>query len=122
MFRECSRNSFAAVAQAAFTATDFARQGGGPTLIESLTYRIRGHSRSDRNRYRTKEEIEGWRQRDPITLFEAELQSLGLISAAEIAAVRSEVEVEIAEGLEFARTSPVPALSGLTRDVYTDAA
>ena len=115
-------NSFADVATAAFAAAALARQGGGPTLIESKTYRIRGHSRSDRNRYRTKEEIEGWQRRDPITLFEAELRGLGLISDADIAALRVEVEAEIAEGLEYARTSPVPAVADLTRDVYTQAA
>ncbi len=115
-------NSFAEVAQAAFVATDRARRGDGPTLIESKTYRIRGHSRSDRNRYRTKEEIESWRQRDPIIAFEAELQGLGLISADEIAVVRAEVEAEIAEGLEYARTSPHPSADELTRDVYTQAA
>ena len=115
-------NSFADVANAAFAAADRARQGDGPTLIESKTYRIRGHSRSDRNRYRTKEEIESWQLRDPIVLFETELQSLGLISDAEIVALRAEVEAEIAEGLEYARTSPSPAVADLTRDVYTQAA
>ncbi len=57
-------NRFADVATAAFEATERARRGEGPTLIESKTYRIRGHSRSDRNRYRTKEEIEAWQGRD----------------------------------------------------------
>ena len=99
-----------------------ATAGEGPTLIESKTYRIRGHSRSDRNRYRTKEEIESWQQRDPIALFEAELRGFDLISAVEIEAVRAEVEAEIAEALEYARTSPAPALGDLTRDVYTEAA
>jgi acetoin:2,6-dichlorophenolindophenol oxidoreductase subunit alpha len=115
-------NRFAEVAEAAFAATERARQGGGPTLIESKTYRIRGHSRSDRNRYRTKEEIDSWQQRDPIVLFEAELQSYGLISEADIVAVRAEVEAEIAEGLEYARLSPSPSPDDLTRDVYTQAA
>ena len=115
-------NRFAAVADASFAAVERARRGEGPTLIESKTYRIRGHSRSDRNRYRTKEEIESWQLRDPITLFETELRDFGLILDADIVALRAEVEVEIAEGLEYARTSPAPAIADLTRDVYTQAA
>lgn len=115
-------NHFVSVADASFAAVERARAGEGPTLIESSTYRIRGHSRSDRNRYRTKEEIESWQQRDPIALFEAELRGYGLIDAAEIEAVRAEVETEIAEALDYARASPAPRLSDLTRDVYTDAA
>jgi pyruvate dehydrogenase E1 component alpha subunit len=115
-------NRFADVAEASFAAVERARAGGGPTLIESKTYRIRGHSRSDRNRYRSKEEIESWQFRDPITLLETELQSFGLLSEADIVAVRAEVEHEIAEAIEFARLSPSPALDQLTRDVYTEAA
>ena len=71
-------NDFAQVAQAAFDAVERARRGDGPSLIESKTYRIRGHSRSDRNRYRTKEEIDAWLARDPILAFERELARLRL--------------------------------------------
>ena len=113
-------NRFADVAAASFEATDRARNGGGPTLIESKTYRIRGHSRSDRNRYRTKEEIESWQARDPIGIFETELTDLGLITAEEIEKVRAEVEAEIAEGLEFAKSSPSPSPADVTRYVYTE--
>ena len=95
-------NVFAEVAGASFEAVERARKGEGPTLIECVTYRTRGHSRSDRNRYRTKEEIETWRTRDPIVLFEGELQSLGLLSKADIEKVRAEVEEEIKEGVAFA--------------------
>jgi len=114
-------NRLADVADASFAAVERARRGEGPTLIESKTYRIRGHSRSDRNRYRTKEEIESWQQRDPIELFETELQSFGLITADVVAAIRAEVTAEIAEGIEFARLSPAPSLDDVTRDVYTAA-
>ncbi len=114
-------NRVADVAEAAFAATARARAGDGPTLIESKTYRISGHSRSDRNRYRTKEEIETWRQRDPIMQFEAELQSFGLVMEAEVSSLRDEVEAEIAAALEYARESPSPEPSQLTRDVYSPA-
>ena len=112
-------NNFAEVAEASFEASERARRGEGPTLIECKTYRTRGHSRSDRNRYRTKEEIETWKARDPIGLFETEVEALGLLSAADIAAVRAEVEKEIADGVAFAEASPLPQVGDLLRDVYT---
>ena len=70
-------NIFSEVAEASHAAVERARAGEGPTLIECKTYRYRGHSKSDRNRYRTKEEIEDWMSnRDPIALFESELQGI----------------------------------------------
>ncbi|HHV68313.1 MAG TPA: pyruvate dehydrogenase (acetyl-transferring) E1 component subunit alpha, partial [Ochrobactrum intermedium] len=114
-------NNLSEVAEAVSEATERARRGDGPTLIENKTYRIRGHSKSDRNRYRTKEEIEHWQNdRDPIAHFEADLKAYGFINDAEIEAIRAEVEKEIAEAIEFARNSPAPDLTNLTRDVYTD--
>jgi len=112
-------NNFADVAEASFQAVERARAGDGPTLIECKTYRIRGHSRSDRNLYRTKEEIESWRKRDPIELLEAELEALGLASREQIEAIRAQVEVEIRKGVAFAEASPVPSAEDLLRDVYT---
>ena len=111
-------NTFADVAAASFEATDRARRGEGPTLIECKTYRTRGHSRSDRNRYRTKEEIETWLAKDPIGRFEAELTTLGFFEAAELEAIRADVEREIADGVAFAMASPSPPLSDVTRYVY----
>lgn len=112
-------NRFADVAEATYAAVERARAGGGPTLIESKTYRIRGHSRSDRNRYRTKEEIEAWTKRDPIGLYESELIELRLVAPEEVEAIRAGVETTIAEGIEFAKASPAPDVASLTRDVYT---
>ena len=113
-------NDFAAVAEASFLAVERAKRGDGPTLIESKTYRIRGHSRSDRNRYRTKEEIESWQARDPILAFEAELAALNLVSADDAAAIRAEVEAEITAAIAFAQASPSPSPSEVTRYVYTE--
>jgi pyruvate dehydrogenase E1 component alpha subunit len=113
-------NDFAAVAEASFIATERARRGEGPTLIESKTYRIRGHSRSDRNRYRTKEEIEAWQARDPIGRFASELTSLGLFATAELTAIRADVEREITEAIAFAQASPSPSTADVTRYVYAD--
>ena len=110
-------NRFADVAGAAFEAFDLARAGGGPSLIESKTYRIRGHSRSDRNRYRSKEEIEEWSRRDPIVHFETELMALGLLDHSDVDLIRREAEVEIAAALESAGQAADPDPACLLRDV-----
>ena len=116
-------NIFSEVAEASYKAVERARAGEGPTLIESKTYRHRGHSKSDRNRYRTKEEIEDWMSnRDPITLFENELREFGLIDDTGIEAIRSAVAQEIADGIEFAKASPSPHISETGNYVYTEQA
>ena len=112
-------NDFAAVAAATFTATDRARAGEGPSLIECKTYRTKGHSRSDRNRYRTREEIEAWRARDPIAAFEAELTALGLATSAEIEDIAAEAAREVETGVAFAEASPAPSPENLLENVYT---
>lgn len=114
-------NDFAAVAEASAQAVERARSGQGPSLLECLTYRHRGHSKSDRNRYRTKEEIDSWIARDPIGRFQETLRSQGLIDEAQIDALIASVEREIAEGIEFAKDSPAPELSSLTSFVYAKA-
>ncbi len=114
-------NVFAEVAEAAYGALRRARAGDGPSLIECKTYRIRGHSRSDRNRYRTKEEIEAWQRRDPITLFSDDLQRHGLLTAADIDALKTAAQSEVEQALAFAAESPAPAVADLTRYVYTEA-
>ena len=112
-------NSFADVAEASFLAVERARAGDGPTLIEAKTYRTRGHSRSDRNRYRTHEEIESWKQRDPIVAFESEIVALGFATSEQIAAIEDEIRVEMAAAIEFATASPAPHPADVTRDVYS---
>ncbi|HKI15163.1 MAG TPA: thiamine pyrophosphate-dependent dehydrogenase E1 component subunit alpha [Roseiarcus sp.] len=114
-------NSFADVAEASFQATERARAGEGPTLIEAKTYRTRGHSRSDRNRYRAREEIEAWKARDPIARLEAEIVALGLATEPRVAAIAAEVEKEMAEAVAAASASPWPAVADVARDVYSPA-
>lgn len=114
-------NNFSQVAEASTEAIARARAGEGPTLIESKTYRYRGHSKSDRNRYRTREEIEDWMtNRDPIAAFESELKEFGIIDDAGIEAIRADVKREIEAGIEFARTSPAPDVGDVARYVYTE--
>ncbi|WP_279482148.1 thiamine pyrophosphate-dependent dehydrogenase E1 component subunit alpha [Aureimonas sp. SK2] len=112
-------NSLSDVSEASVTAIERARRGEGPTLIECKTYRHRGHSKSDRNRYRTKEEIDDWISKDPIGRFEAELIQYGIVTDGEVEGIRADVEREIAEGIEFAKNSPSPDPSDATRFVYT---
>ena len=116
-------NIFSEVAEASHAAVERARAGKGPTLIESKTYRYRGHSKSDRNRYRTKEEIEDWiSNRDPIMLFEADLKEFGIIDDKGIEAIREAVRAEIEQGIEFAKASPSPDIRDLEQFVYTEPA
>jgi acetoin:2,6-dichlorophenolindophenol oxidoreductase subunit alpha len=107
------------VAEAVMRATVRARRGEGPSLLECKTYRIRGHSKSDRNRYRTKEEIEEWMARDPIGHFETDLEALGILSKDDVAAIRADAEAGIAAAIEFARNGTDPSPAEVTRDVYT---
>jgi pyruvate dehydrogenase E1 component alpha subunit len=116
-------NIFSEVAEASHRAVERARAGEGPTLIESKTYRHRGHSKSDRNRYRTKEVIEDWMSnRDPITLFENELQEFGIIDRTGVEAIRDAVRQEIADGIQFAKDSPSPDIRDVENYVYTEPA
>ena len=111
-------NNIADVSEAMAVATDRARRGDGPTLIECKTYRTRGHSRSDRNKYRTKEEIEEWKARDPIPHFENELLEMDIFVEADLEAVRANAKAEIEDGFNFARAGTDPTPDTLTRDVY----
>lgn len=115
-------NDFSAVTEAVDAAVAHARSGEGPTLIENVTYRWRGHSKSDRNRYRTKEEINEWMQRDPIVRMAKLLTDHKIMSESEIASLETEVEAEIAAAIEEAQTGPDPLISEATKYVYTEAA
>ena len=113
-------NDLPAVVSAARTGVERAREGAGPSLIECKTYRIRGHSKSDRNLYRTKEEIETWRAADPIARLESELRQSERFGADELADLQSAAQREIDAALEFAKASPDPDPAQLTRDVYAE--
>lgn len=114
-------NDFSAVAEASHTATERARAGKGPTLIEAVTYRWRGHSRSDRNRYRSKEEIDSWVERDPIERLAKLLTDHGIVDADAIDRIEASVAEEIESALTFARESPSPDPADVIRDVYAAA-
>lgn len=107
-----------AVHEAARRAVERARAGDGPTLLEALTYRFRGHSMQDPQYYRSKEEVEEYRKRDPITLFEAKLLADGLISEAELRQIEHQVQEEVDEAVRFAEESPFPDPSTLLDHLY----
>ena len=111
-------NDFSAVAEAVDRAVSRARGGDGPSLIESLTYRWRGHSRSDRNRYRTKEEITAWQEKDPILRMSNMLTEHGIVDSARIMEIESEVEQIIEAAITFAMESPDPVQADATKYVY----
>jgi pyruvate dehydrogenase E1 component alpha subunit len=111
-------NDFSAVAEAVGAAIARARAGEGPSLVESMTYRWRGHSKSDRNRYRSKDEIESWIARDPIERFRAELIAHGVLGEEDAAALAVEAEAEVAAGIAFAKASPAPSTAEVTRYVH----
>lgn len=112
-------NDFSAVTEAVDAAVARARAGDGPSLVENLTYRWRGHSKSDRNRYRSKEEIAGWMARDPIVQMSSMLVAHKVMSEADVAALETETEQVIADAIAFANASPAPTAAEATRFVYT---
>lgn len=100
-------------------ALDLAREEG-PVLLEALTYRYVGHSMGDPERYRSKAEIEEWRQRDPIIRLGDKLLADGQATEADFARIRDAVEVELAEIVKFAEESPEPDDAALCEYVFVN--
>ena len=96
-----------------------AQAGLGPTFIEAQTYRGEGHFVGDPCVYRSKEEVEEWRKKDPIRRYEQVLLEAGLFSAEELAVIRNKVVELVAEAVAFAEKSPDPPPEALSQDVYT---
>ena len=115
-------NDFSAVTEAVDAAVARARRGDGPSLVENMTYRWRGHSKSDRNRYRTKEEIAEWMERDPIVAMSKLLVDHKILTEAEVGALEEDAARVIREAIDFAAASPDPKIEEATRDVYTEGA
>ena len=113
-------NDFFEVYLTVKAAVDRARRGEGPTLIDSVTYRIKGHSRSDRQAYRSRDEVRLWQEpeRDPIPRLAAVLESAGVISAEERRALRDEASARVDAALEFVENSPDPDPSRIADHVY----
>jgi 2-oxoisovalerate dehydrogenase E1 component alpha subunit len=114
-------NDLLAVFAATKLAVDGARAGGGPTMIEAVTYRLGPHSSSDDPaRYRPKEEVEYWEARDPIERLRRYLEGKGLWTKAWESALRKEVEDLVSETVRRVEKAPPPPLESLFEDVYAD--
>jgi pyruvate dehydrogenase E1 component alpha subunit len=115
-------NDLFAVYEAATEAIAHARKGKGPTLLECMTYRIKGHFVGDTESYRQAEEVEEWKKedKDPISRFEKKLLELNLLTGEKIEDIKTAVQKEIDDAVQFAEESPIPETSELLTDVYAD--
>jgi pyruvate dehydrogenase E1 component alpha subunit len=111
-------NDVLAVYAAVSRGVDRARQGKGPSLIENVTYRWRGHSKSDVNRYRTKEEIRSWQEKCPIERFRTHLLEEGVLTEEEADRMKEEAYTAIDTAVEFSEASPDPDLETIEEGVY----
>ncbi len=113
----------AAVIACARRATARVRETGRPYAVEALTYRTAPHGAADiKESYRTREEINQWRQRDPLGLVEQRLLDSGAADEGRLGALRDEVKARVDEAVRFADESPEPPLDELHTDVYADVA
>jgi pyruvate dehydrogenase E1 component alpha subunit len=95
-----------------------AREERRPTMVEAFTYRFRGHSAADPEVYRTKEEVEEWRKKDPIEVFADRLEAEGVLAAGARDEMRERIEKRVVEAVEFADASPEPPLDTLYDHLY----
>ncbi|MDE3118106.1 MAG: pyruvate dehydrogenase (acetyl-transferring) E1 component subunit alpha [Nitrospirota bacterium] len=108
-----------AVEKATKRAAESVRGGNGPYLLEYRTYRFRAHSMYDAELYRTKEEVEQWKQRDPIVIFEGQLREWKCLTSEDLAAMEAAIAAEIAAAVAEAEAGPWEPVEDLTKDVYT---
>lgn len=110
-----------AVHEAMAEAVERARKGEGPTFLEIRTYRYRGHSMSDPAKYRTKEEVEDYKAKDPIVVTREAILKKKYATEAELTAIDEKIEEQVKASVEFAENSPWPDVSELYTDVYEQA-
>jgi pyruvate dehydrogenase E1 component alpha subunit len=111
-----------AVEDAARTAVEAIRAGGGPRFLELETYRFRAHSMYDSDRYRDKAEIAAWKERDPIDLLTAGLRADGHLSDETLTALEAEIAEQIAQAVAYAEAAPLESVDDLTRFVCSEEA
>ena len=108
------------VYEAAKEAMDFIRKEGQPYFLEIDTYRFRGHSMGDPERYRKSEEVKKWQEEDPIGIFNKHLLDKKVATRKALDEIEARVEEEVARAVEFAEASPEPALEDLYADIYAE--
>lgn len=111
-------NDVLAVARAAGEAIARARSGDGPSLLEFRTYRWRGHYEGDQQTYRAREEVEAWKEHDPLVRTRRVLADDLQVTSADLAVVHEDVERELREAVDWARAAPEAGIPLLTADVY----
>jgi acetoin:2,6-dichlorophenolindophenol oxidoreductase subunit alpha len=99
-------------------AVQYARNGKGPSIIEAKTYRWKGHSKSDAKKYRTRDEEQEWRQKDPIARLRSVLIEEGILTEEKADQLKQEAKQAVEEAVEFAKNSPMPSLDTLMEDIY----
>ncbi len=97
---------------------DGVRSGNGPVLVESKTYRYLGHSKSDAQVYRTKEEVNSWKERDPLKIFKNKMVDMNIMTIDELEKIERETKQEIEDAVDFANNSENPPIESVTDDVY----
>lgn len=110
-----------AVHVAVAKAAERARSGEGPTLLEFRTYRYKGHSMSDPAKYRTKEEVEEYKQRDPVEVVKRTILNKKMATEKEIEAIGKRIDEKVEESVKFAEESNYPDPSEVFKDVYVQA-
>lgn len=108
------------VHRAVFSAAERARKGDGPTLLEFRTYRYKGHSMSDPAKYRTKEEVEEYKSKDPVEVVKRTIQDRKLATEKELEAIEARVNQQVEESVKFAEESNFPNPSEAFTDVYQE--
>jgi pyruvate dehydrogenase E1 component alpha subunit len=96
-----------------------ARKGGGPALIEAMTYRHSGHSRADPGQYRPKGELERWLQRDPLDMYRKRLLELGFAEPT-LKDIEADAMKKVDAATATAKASPVPSLDAIEKDVWAN--
>ena len=107
------------VYEASQSAIDFVRSNSEPFLLEIMTYRFRGHSMGDPERYRKQDEVKKWEESDPIGIFRKQLEDQNT-SGDQLDEIEAGVELEVTRAVEFAEASPEPGLEELFTDIYSD--
>jgi acetoin:2,6-dichlorophenolindophenol oxidoreductase subunit alpha len=111
-------NDVMAVRDEVAAAVARARSGDGPSLVEALTYRYKGHSKSDKNLYRTRDEIADWRQRDPIPRFTKLVMGQKLIDEETASSIEREAQRTVERAVRDAMEQPDPSVVGIEDEVY----
>ena len=109
-----------AVHESVARAVKRAREGDGPTLLEMKTYRYKGHSISDPQKYRSKEEVEEYKAKDPITQVAATILANGFATQEDLDAIDAKINVIVEDSVKFAEESPLPNDDEVLKDVYID--